>query len=189
MSGPHRAILFAVLAAGCIACGGGAPQAPAPPQRPPDARYEPSPVEVVHAMLELAQVRAGDVVYDLGCGDGRIVIAAVRRLGARGVCVDIDPARIAESRENARRQGVADRIHFRQEDLYATDLGGATVVMLYLTVEMNLALRPKLLRELRPGSRIVSHWHSMGDWQPQQTQHVQGDSGWRTIFLWTVPAR
>ena len=146
-------------------------------------------MEVAHAMLELANVKAGDVVYDLGCGDGRIVIAAARRFGARGVCVDIDPQRIAESRDNARRAGVTDRIRFLNEDLFATDLSGATVITLYLTVETNLALRPKLLRELKPGSRIVSHWHSMGDWKPQRTEHVRSDTGWRSIFLWTVPAR
>jgi len=146
-------------------------------------------MDVVQAMLELANVNAGDVVYDLGCGDGRIVIAAARRFGARGVCVDIDPQRIAESRENARKASVTDRIRFRNEDLFATDIGDATVVMLYLTVELNVALRPKFLRELKPGSRIVSHWHSMGDWKPQKTYHVQSNTGWHSIFLWTVPGR
>jgi SAM-dependent methyltransferase len=173
-----------------MACGDLAPlPALAPPSRPPDARYESTPMEVVRVMLELARVDAGDVVFDLGCGDGRIVIAAAHRFGARGVCVDIDPRRIAESRENARRAGVADRIRFLNEDLFATDLRGATVVTLYLTPEINLALRAKLLRELRPGSRIVSHWHGMGDWKPQETRHVQSEFGWRTIYLWTVPPR
>ena len=188
MSGRARAVLCALAAAGCIAGGEVRPPQAAPP-RPADARYEPTPIEVVHAMLELAQVHSGDVVYDLGCGDGRIVIEAVARFGARGVCVDIDPRRIAESRDNAHKAGVAGRIRFLNEDLFGTDLGGATVATLYLTAEMNLALRARLLRELKPGARIVSHWHGMGDWQPQRTQHVQGDSGWRTIFLWTVPAR
>ena len=143
-------------------------------------------MHVVQAMLELANVRAGDVVYDLGCGDGRIVIAAARRFGARGVCVDIDPRRIAESRENARREGVSDRIRFRTEDLFATDLGDASVVTLFLTLEMNLALRAKLLRELRPGDRIVSYWHRMGDWEPHETMHVQGDGQAHSIYLWIV---
>jgi len=145
-------------------------------------RYEPSPVEVVHAMLELAQVTSRDVVYDLGCGDGRIVIAAVVRYGARGVCVDIDPQRIAESRENARRAGVEERIRFMTEDLFTTDLGGASVVTLFLSPEFNDRLRPKLLRELQPGARIVSHYHGMTNWTPHATLHV----GERTIFLWQL---
>ncbi len=179
MSGRRRAILCAAAIASCAA---GIAFA-----RPPEARYEPTPMDVVHAMLELAGVNAGDTVYDLGCGDGRIVIAAARRYGARGVCVDIDPQRIAESRENARRDGVTDRIRFLNEDLLRTDIGGATVITLFLTPELNLALRPKLLRDLRPGTRIVSHWHGMGDWKPQQTRNVQSETGWRSIFLWTVP--
>src|SRR5687768_1169712 len=115
-------------------------------------------------MVSLAQVGPGDLVYDLGCGDGRIVIAAVQR-GARGVCVDIDPQRIAESRENARKAGVTERIEFIQADLMAVPLARASVVMLFLSPKLNLALRPKLQRELPPGARIVSHWHSMGDWK------------------------
>ena len=145
-------------------------------------RYEPSPMEVTHAMLELAQVTSSDVVYDLGCGDGRIVIAAVVRYGARGVCVDIDPQRIAESRENARRAGVEDRIRFMTEDLFMTDLSGATVVTLFLSPEFNDRLRPKLRRELKPGARIVSHYHGMTNWTPHATLHV----GERTIYLWRL---
>jgi len=125
-------------------------------------------------------------VYDLGCGDGRIVIMAASRFGARGVCVDIDPQRIAESRENARAAGVADRIRFLNEDLLATDLGSATVVTLYLSPELNLALRPKLARELKPGARVVSHWHTMGDWKPQQALGVPSYMGERYIYLWTI---
>src|SRR6267378_4227286 len=147
-----------------------------------NVRYEPTPVEVAYAMLELAQVTSGDVVYDLGCGDGRIVIAAVVRYGARGVCVDIDPQRIAESRENARRAGVEERIRFIAEDLFTTDLGGASVVTLFLSPEFNDRLRPKLLRELKPGTRIVSHYHGMTGWTPNATLDV-GES---TIFLWIL---
>jgi ribosomal protein L11 methylase PrmA len=146
-------------------------------------------MNVVHAMLRLANVNAGDVVYDLGCGDGRIVITAVRHLAARGVCVDIDPRRIAESWENARQAGVADRIRFLNEDLFATDLGDATVVMLFLSSDLNLAVRPKLLRELKPGSRIVSHWHDMGNWTPHGTVRVWNSGRERPIYLWTVPPR
>ena len=145
-------------------------------------RYEPSPMEVPHAMLELAQVTPSDVVYDLGCGDGRIVIAAVARFGARGVCVDIDPERIAESRENARRAGVEERIVFLNQDLFATDLNGATVVTLFLSPEFNDRLRPRLLRELKPGARIVSHYHGMTNWAAHATLHV----GERAIFLWRL---
>jgi len=154
----------------------------------PEARYEPSPPEIVRAMLELAGTGAGDAVYDLGCGDGRIVIEAARRYGARGVCVDIDPRRIAEARANAAEAGVLDRISFRQEDLFQTELGGATVVTLFLTYDMNLRLRPKLERELPAGARIVSHWHSMGNWQPLRTIHAQGPAREHQVFLFRTRA-
>ncbi|MBI2315561.1 MAG: class I SAM-dependent methyltransferase [Betaproteobacteria bacterium] len=140
-------------------------------------------------MLKLAKVRRADVVYDLGCGDGRIVIAAARDRGARGVCVDIDPQRIAEARENARRAGVADRIRFLTQDLFQTDIREATVVMLFLWPKVNLDLRPKLLRELKPGARVVSHMHDMGTWQPQQTVRIAATDRERTIYLWTIPRR
>lgn len=162
----------------------GACAAVAAQPRAPQVRYEPSPINVVRAMTELAAVSAHDVVYDLGCGDGRIVIAAAQ-LGARSVCVDIDPLRIVEAQENARKAGVAERIQFRNEDLFAIDLNDATVVMLFLSLDFNLALRPRLQR-LRPGTRIVSHWHHMGDWQPHKMQSIH--SGWRDhpIFLWVI---
>ncbi|HUF80111.1 MAG TPA: methyltransferase domain-containing protein [Burkholderiales bacterium] len=152
-------------------------------------RYEPTPPDVAQAMLRLAGVKAGDSVYDLGCGDGRIVIAAARQFDARGVCVDIDPQRIAESRENAREAGVADRIVFLTQDLLAADISGATVVMLFLSPELNLRVRPKLLRELRPGARIVSHWHDMGDWTPQETLHVRSGRYERPVYLWVIPGK
>jgi SAM-dependent methyltransferase len=155
---------------------------PAPPS--PDVRYEPSPPEIVRAMLELAAVGPGDAVYDLGCGDGRIVIEAALRYGARAVCVDIDPRRIAEARANARDAGVADRIRFVEEDLLRTDLREATVVTLFLSLDLNLKLRPKLERELPPGARIVSHWHRMGDWPPAREIGVQGPSRQHEVFLW-----
>jgi len=142
---------------------------------------------VVGEMLELAQVRANDVVYDLGCGDGRIVIEAARRFGARGVCVDIDPRRIAEARANARREGVEDKIRFIEENLLETRLQDATVVMLFLSLDLNRMLQPKLLRELKPGARVVSHWHRMGDWEPQKTVHAKGPVRNHEIFLWTIP--
>lgn len=184
-------MLLALVAVGGVAGMGGAQQsAPAPPVlRSPDVAYEPTPMEVVYAMLQLAKVNAGDVVYDLGCGDGRIVITAAREFGARGVCVDIDPARIAESRENARQANVLDRIRFLNEDLFATDLGEATVVTLFLSPELNLAVRPKLQRELKRGARVVSHWHHMGNWLPQETLRVRGDGREHPVYLWTVGDR
>ncbi len=187
----HRALLCAILAATCLAGLALAQQpAQAPPAlRVPDVRYEPTAMDVVQAMLRLGKVDAGDVVYDLGCGDGRIVIAAVRQFNARGVCVDIDPQRIAESRENAREAGVTDRVRFRNEDLLATNIGDATVVMLFLSPELNLKVRPKLLRELKPGTRIVSHWHNMADWPPQETVLVRSEGRERPLYLWTVPER
>ena len=147
-------------------------------------RYEPSPPEVVSAMLELAAVAPADVVYDLGCGDGRIVIEAVRRYGARGVCVDIDPQRIREARANAAAAGVLERITFREQDLLDTELAGASVVTLFLSPDMNLKLRPRLQRELPNGARIVPHWHRMGDWRPERTRDVWDGGRSRELFLW-----
>jgi ribosomal protein L11 methylase PrmA len=138
-------------------------------------------------MLSLAEIGPKDVVYDLGCGDGRIVIAAVKQRGVRGVCVDIDPARIAESRKNAVAAGVAGRITFRTEDLFATSIKDATVVMLFLWPEINLKLRPRLLAELRPGTRVVSHWHDMGDWKPERMVTPTGNGRPRPVYRWTIP--
>jgi SAM-dependent methyltransferase len=152
-----------------------------------DVPYEPSPAPVVDAMLQLANVTERDVVYDLGCGDGRIVIAAVKERGARGVCIDLDPERIRESRENARRAGVEERISFRNQDLFDADLEGATVIMLFLWPEVNLRLRPKLQRELAPGARVVSHYHAMGDWRADQLVHVSARGRSRPIYLWSIP--
>ena len=135
-------------------------------------------------MLELAAVGPQDVVYDLGCGDGRIVIEAAKRYGARGVCVDIDPQRIAEARANAAAAGVAERIAFRQENLLDTELAGASVVTLFLSPDMNLKLKPRLERELASGARIVSHWHRMGDWRPERTISVDEAGRSRQVFLW-----
>jgi SAM-dependent methyltransferase len=150
----------------------------------PSVRYEPTPMSVVQAMTDLAAVKAGDVVYDLGCGDGRIAIAAAQ-LGAGAACVDIDPRRIAEAQDNARKAGVVERIAFRNEDLFNTDLREATVVMLFLSPDYNLALREKLQR-LRPGTRIVSHWHAMGDWKPQKKVEVRVNSREHPVYLWVV---
>ncbi|HLB16351.1 MAG TPA: class I SAM-dependent methyltransferase [Burkholderiales bacterium] len=158
------------------------------PTRAPDVHYQPTPHRVVTEMLKVAQVGANDVLYDLGCGDGRIVIAAVKQRGARGVCVDIDPQRIRESRANAERAGVAERIAFLEQDLFETDLRDATVVTLFLSPDLNLKLRPKLQRVLKPGTRVISYVHSMGDWKPQTVKRVKGASGPRKLYLWTIAA-
>ena len=184
---PTSLIRFTLLAVASLALDASSACAQAP-ARAPDVPYEPTPPKVMAEMLRLARVRGTDVVYDLGCGDGRIVIAAVKQTGARGVCVDIDPQRIAESRRNAEAAGVADRITFRTEDLFATRIDDATVVMLFLWPEINLRLRPRLLQELRPGTRIVSHWHDMGDWKPQKSVQVIASGRERPVYFWTIPA-
>jgi SAM-dependent methyltransferase len=149
------------------------------------APYVPTPQDVVDKMLELAQVTKGDVVYDLGCGDGRIVITAARKYGARGVGVDIDPERIKESRGKAEEAGVADRVTFQLQDAMTVDVSPATVVTLYLLSSSNLKLRPMLTKQLRPGARIVSHAFSMGDWQPDDTETFTDSRGSeRTLYLW-----
>jgi hypothetical protein len=158
--------------------------------RKADVIYLPSANDVVERMLSLARVGDRDVVFDLGCGDGRIVIAAVRDHGAeRGVCNDIDPARIAESRRNAEAAGVSDRITLSEEDLFELDLRDATVVTLYLSPAINRGLRPKLFRELMPGARVVSHNFDMGEWRPDSTIRVEWPSGTTSaVHLWTLPA-
>jgi SAM-dependent methyltransferase len=146
---------------------------PAHSQEPlPEVPYVPTPEEVVMEMLKMAGVTRNDIVYDLGCGDGRIVITAAKVFGARGVGVDIDPNLIRQSNENARKAGVADRVKFIEQDLFETDIQEATVVALYLLPELNLQLRPKLLRDLKPGSRIVAHEFDMGDWKPDNMAKV-----------------
>jgi len=160
-----------------------------PAPRTPDVPYEPSPPEVVRAMLELAGVTSSDVVYDLGSGDGRIVIAAARDFGARGVGIDIDPQRVAEANANAKRANVTDRVKFVEGDLFESDFSAATVVTLFLWPHINMKLRPQLVR-LKPGTRIVSHVHDLGDWKPDRTIKVRvSETGReRTLYLWTVRA-
>jgi SAM-dependent methyltransferase len=156
--------------------------------RTPDVEYVPTPHNVVAEMLRLAEVKRTDMVYDLGCGDGRVVIAAAKQYGARGIGVDIDPKRIKESHANARQAGVVERVKFLQQDLFATDIREATVVTLYLLPQLNRQLRPKLLSDLRPGTRIVSHDFDMGDWYPDKTLRVPGASYEHTLFYWVIPA-
>lgn len=153
--------------------------------RKPDVIYVPTPPDVVDAMLELGKVGKKDVLYDLGSGDGRIPIAAAKKFGIKAVGIDIDPERIAEANANARREGVTNRVTFRNTDLFTANFSEATVVTLYLLESLNEKLRPKLLRDLKPGTRIVSHAFRMGDWQPEETRDIGG----RQIFLWTVPKR
>jgi len=138
-------------------------------------------------MLELAGASERDVVYDLGCGDGRVVIEAVRRSGARGVGIDLDPKLVRRARENAVRAGVASRVEFRTEDLFASDVRGASVVMLFLWPEINRRLLPKLLRELRPGARIVSNMHDMGDFAPSRTITLRSGPHPHRVYSWIVP--
>jgi SAM-dependent methyltransferase len=163
------------------------------PRHPPDVPFVPTTDEAVQAMLKLAGVKKTDVVYDLGCGDGRIVIAAARDFGARGVGIDIDPQRIAEAKENARKAGVEKLVRFEENDLFEADIHEATVVTLFLLSSVNLKLRPKLLKDLKPGTRIVSNTFDMGDWNPEVELTVgdpeQGPSLSHRLFLWTVPPR
>jgi SAM-dependent methyltransferase len=153
-------------------------------ERQLDVPYVPSPNNVVDAMLKLAEVKKTDKVIDLGCGDGRIVITAAQQFGSRGTGVDIDPDRIAEATANAKRAGVDKLVSFKQGNLFDADISEASVVTLYLLPDVNLKLRPKLLKDLKPGTRIVSHSFNMGDWKPEKEQTVEG----RTIYMWRVPA-
>lgn len=155
------------------------------PARVPDVPYVPTRQEVVEAMLKLAGVKTGDIVYDLGCGDGRIVITAIQKYGAnRGVGIDIDPDRIEEANANAKAAGVTTQVKFIEGDLFQADFREATVVTLYLLPSINLKLKPKLLRELKPGTRVVSHDFNMGDdWPPEKEIRV----GSSTVYFWTIP--
>ena len=155
------------------------------PARTPDVIFVPTPNEVVDAMLKMAEVTKADTVYDLGCGDGRIVITAAQRYGARGVGIDIDPERVAEATENVRKGKVADRVKIIRGDLFEADISEATVVTLYLLTDLNLKVRPKLMRDLKPGTRVVSHAFNMGDWKPERQANVKGSS----VYLWRIPPR
>ena len=154
------------------------------------APYVPTPEDVVDRMLQLAEVNTGDVVYDLGCGDGRIVIAAAKKYGARGVGVDIDPARIEESKANAKKAGVEQLVSFELQDAMTVDVSKATVVTLYLLSTSNLKLRPLLTRQLKPGARIVSHAFGMGDWEPAKVEQFNDGRGiGRTLYLWKADGK
>ncbi len=178
---PIVAVLSVVAAAGQSAA----------PRREPDVPYVPTTSPAVEAMLKLAEVKKTDVVYDLGCGDGRIVITAAKNLGARGVGIDINPVRIGEAKENARKAGVEKLVRFEENDLFQADIHEATVVTLFLLPHINLKLRPKLLQDLKPGTRVVSNTFDMGDWKPDKEAIVPDtdDDSYLShkLYLWTVP--
>jgi SAM-dependent methyltransferase len=181
-----RTLLAAVTAAGLALSLVIPATAQAPPRLKLDVVYVPTPQPVVDAMLELAQVKRSDVVYDLGSGDGRLVITAAKRYGASGVGIDLDPAMVKKARENAAAAGVATRVRFVTQNLYSVDLSRASVVTLYLLQSINERLRPRLVRQLKPGSRIVSHVFNMGpEWPPEKTLTVERSR----IFLWSLPRR
>ena len=164
-------------------------------KRQPDVPYVPTTEEAVRAMLKLADVKKADIVYDLGCGDGRIVIAAAKTYGARGVGIDIDPDRIQEARENAKKAGVENLVRFEENDLFQANFREATVVTLFLLPSINLKLRPKLLQNLKPGTRVVSNTFDMGTWRPEKEQSLPGadddeiGSLSHKFFLWKIPRR
>jgi len=164
------------------------PNSAALAQEPFDSKkivpFVPSPQEVVDKMIELAGVKKGDVVFDVGSGDGRIVIAAAKK-GAKAVGFEIDGDLVKESRDNIRKAGVQELGEIRQQDILTVDFSPASVVTMYLLPDVNLKLRPNLLKQLKPGSRVVSHSFDMGDWQPDKVEKVNG----RTIYLWTIPAK
>ena len=155
------------------------------PTRRPDVIFVPTPEEVVEAMLQVANVTKNDIVYDLGSGDGRIPVTAAKKYGARGVGIDIDPQRIKEANENVAKNNVGHLVRIMNADLFTTDISEATVVTLYLLPSLNVKLMPKLMKELKPGTRIVSHAFDMGDWKPEKELDVNG----RKVYFWTIPKK
>jgi tRNA G37 N-methylase Trm5 len=155
-------------------------------KKPLDVPYVPTHESLVDEMLSMAKVGGNDVLYDLGSGDGRIVITAARKFGTRGVGYDLDPDRVSEARENARKAGVTDKVRFEQQDIFTAKIADATVITMYLLPDVNMRLRPKLLSELKPGTRIVSHDFDMGDWKPEQTVKVQVNGRDHTVYFWRL---
>lgn len=151
--------------------------------------YVPTPQEVVDRMLELAQVKKGDIVYDLGSGDGRIVVTAAKKYGVKAIGYEIDPQRIQESTENIKKAGVEGLVEIRQQDIRNVDLSAASVLTMYLLPEVNLMIRPNIWKQMKPGSRVVSHDFDMGDWKPLKTENIKDSSNWdHTLYLWHVQA-
>jgi protein-L-isoaspartate O-methyltransferase len=192
MSRSRATVLLTVLAVAATSAAlvaGRTPQGalPAPQPAPQLAPFSATPQEVVDRMLQMAEVKKTDVVYDLGSGDGRLVITAAKRYGSRGVGIDIDPALITQSRANARKEGVENLVEFRQQDALTVDVSPASVVTLYLLSGANLKLRPTLQKQLKPGSRIVSHQFGMGDWVPTRTETITDQRGTsRLLYLWVI---
>jgi len=180
-------LLAALLAPGVPAQRGARRKRARPARTRPDVIFVPTPPETVEEMLRLAELKEGDVLYDLGSGDGRIPIRAAEKYGVRAVGIEIDPKLVAESERAARAAGVADRVRFRRENLFRADFREATVVTLYLSETINVALRPRLLRELKPGTKIISHDFRMGDWEPEQWVKVPWRNLHRNVYVWTVP--
>lgn len=182
----RRALLVLAAPLSAAVAFGQAPQ----PSRQPDVPYVPTTEEAVAAMLKLAGVTKDDVVYDLGCGDGRIVVSAAKAYGAKAVGIDIDPERIAEANANAKKAGVENLVRFEENDLFKADIHEASVVTLFLLSSVNMRLRPKLLAELKPGTRVVSNTFEMRDWRPDKTLELDAPEEAflsRRLFLWTVP--
>ena len=179
----RRQFVLAGLAAGSPLCGCSTPGVKL------DVPYVSTPAPVVEGILRLAAVQAEDVVYDLGCGDGRVVIAAARDFGARGVGIDIDPRRIEEANAAARSAGVQNRVRFAVRDLFETDFSEASVLVLYLFPELNARLKPRILGELKPGTRVVSHQFLIGDWPPLKRERFTVATMDHTAYLWVVPPR
>ena len=177
------------LAALVLAASVAAAQGQAQPEL--DVPYVPTSEQAVQAMLKLADVKKNDIVYDLGCGDGRIVIAAAKTYGAHGVGIDLNPQRVKEANENAKKAGVESLVRFEENDLFKSDFHQATVVTLFLLPEVNLRLRPKLLKDLKPGTRIVSNTFDMEDWKPDKEMNVDGPESYlsRKLYMWVIPAR
>ncbi|HAX79538.1 MAG TPA: SAM-dependent methyltransferase [Cyanobacteria bacterium UBA11372] len=159
------------------------------PKKVPDVVYVPTPQVVVDKMLEMAKVGKNDVLYDLGSGDGRIVITAAEKFGTKGTGIEIDPKLVKQATTNAEKAKVSDRVQFLEQDLFQTDISSATVVTLYLLPELNLRLRPTLLRTLKPGTRIVSHDFDMGIWKPERVERVKGPRREHIVGLWVVPEK
>jgi SAM-dependent methyltransferase len=190
--------LFAFVAAGTVVSvsgrWGSLNHSPAQAQDDVESKkivpYVPTPQEVVDRMLELAQVKKGDVVYDLGSGDGRIVVTAAKKYGVKAVGYEIDPQRIKESHENIKKAGVEKLVEIKQQDIRTVDLSGASVLTMYLLPEVNMMLRPNIWSQMKQGSRVVSHDFDMGDWKPVKTEHIKDSSGWdHTLYFWRVEAK
>jgi SAM-dependent methyltransferase len=161
---------------------------PAKPKKEPDIHYVPTPQELVEVMLDMARVGKDDIVYDLGAGDGRLVITAAKKYGANGVGIDIDPQRIGEARENSKKAGVEDNVRFLEQDLFESDFHDATVVTLYLLNELNLRLRPRIFAQVKPGTRVVSHAFMMGEWEPDEQKTIEINGQSYDAYYWVVPA-